>query len=144
MSDETDLSERWAAWQQAIERRDVDAARACLDDDFVLELVQPEAAVRTRAQWLAMLPDYVVSAYDVLDRLVDVDGDLGIVLHRARMTATVLGADRSGVFVVTDIWRRRDGVWKVWRRHSTPMSAGRMPGPASHRSSVASARRLSP
>jgi SnoaL-like domain len=56
-----------------------------------------------------------------------VAGDIGLVLHRGRQEAIVRGADRSGSFVLTDIWRRTDGVWRVWRRHSTPLVAGVMP-----------------
>jgi ketosteroid isomerase-like protein len=55
-------------------------------------------------------------------------GDIGLVLHRAFQEAIVNGADRSGLFVLTDIWRRIDGTWRVWRRHSTPLTAGTMPG----------------
>jgi hypothetical protein len=43
------------------------------------------------------------------------------------MSATVNGIDRSGLFTISDIWRLRDGHWRVWRRHSTPLSAGPMP-----------------
>jgi ketosteroid isomerase-like protein len=127
MDDESEVLDRAAAWQRSIEERDADAAGRYLDDDYALELVQPEAAVFRREAWLAMLPDYVVSAYEVLDRIVDIDGDVAVVLQRVRMTATVRGADRSGPFVLTDVWRRRAGEWRVWRRTSTPLAAGSMP-----------------
>ena len=70
-----------------------------------------------------MLPDYVIHEWDVEDRIVDVDGDVGALLQRVRMRATVMGEDRSGVLVLTDLWRRVDGEWRVWRRHSTPLVA---------------------
>jgi hypothetical protein len=125
---EQELLDRWADWQRAIEARDVQGIGEFLADDYALVLVQPGRAVRTRAQWLALLPDYVVSAYEIQEQVVDIGADVAVVLHRAWMEATVLGADRSGTFVVSDIWRRYDGVWKVWRRHSTPLAAGVMPG----------------
>ena len=127
MAAERDLLERWRGWQRSIEERDIEAASAYLDDDYALELVTPQAVVVSRAQWLETLPGYVVSSYSVDERIVDVEGDLAVVLHRATMQATVLGADRSGTFVITDIWWRREGVWRVWRRHSTPLQAGAMP-----------------
>jgi hypothetical protein len=127
MAAENDLLERWRGWQRTIEERDVEAAGRYLDDDFALQLVVPQSAVVSRAQWLATLPEYVVSSYSVDEHIVDIDGGLGVVLHRARMQATVFGRDRSGAFVITDVWRRRDGVWMVWRRHSTPLEAGLMP-----------------
>ena len=130
MDAEQDLIERWHGWQASIEARDVAAAGGFLADDYALELVQPDRAVVPREAWLAMLPDYVVSGYRILAQIVEISGDVGLVLHRAEQQATVLGADRSGTFVLTDVWRRVDGVWRVWRRHSTPLSAGPMPGSA--------------
>ena len=127
---EDELMEQWGRWQKAIEDRDVEAARSCLADDYALQLVQPVRAAIGRAQWLAARPDYVVSSYQVEDQVVDIDGDLAVVLHRARMQATVSGVDRSGIFVITDVWRRDGGAWKVWRRHSTPLTSGAMPPPS--------------
>lgn len=122
-----ELLERWQGWQRSIEQRDVETARGYLADDYALELVQPNRAVFPRDEWLETLREYVVLAYLVEEQIVDVDGDAGVVLHRARMQATVFGVDRSGTFVISDVWRRRDGVWRVWRRHSTPLAAGTMP-----------------
>ena len=130
MDAQQQLLERWQGWQRSIEERDGDAATGYLAADYALELVQPDRAVIPRDDWLATLRDYVVSAYVVEEQIIDLDGDLAVILHRARMQATVFGSDRSGTFVITDIWRRRDGVWEVWRRHSTPLAAGAMPTPS--------------
>jgi len=124
---EQELIERWHGWQASIEARDVSAASGYLADDYALVLVQPERAIVPRAAWLALLPDYVVSGYAIEAQVVEVSGDIGLILHRARQEATVNGADRSDTFVLTDVWRRTDGVWRVWRRHSTPLAAGAMP-----------------
>jgi hypothetical protein len=123
---ERDLLERWQGWQRSIEERDVAAADGYLDDAFALELVVPQGTMVPRASWLETLPEYVVSSYAIHERFVDVDGDLGVILHRATMLATMFRADRSGTFVITDVWRRRNDVWRVWRRHSTPFQAGPM------------------
>jgi ketosteroid isomerase-like protein len=128
---EQELVERWRGWQRSIEGRDIDAAAGYLADDFALELVQPSRAVVPRAAWLETLRDYVVADYAIEEQVIDLAGDVAVVLHRARMQATVLGVDRSGVFVLTDVWRRQDGTWRVWRRHSTPLAAGEMPTPGS-------------
>ena len=81
-----------------------------------------------RAHWLAMLPDYVVHSWEVREQRVDIEGDVGLVCSLVDMRATVMGEDRSGLFVLTDTWLARDGEWRVWRRHSAPLSAGQMPG----------------
>ena len=82
-----------------------------------------------RARWLEVLPDYVIHAYEIETRRVDVEHDTAAILQRVTMRATVLGEDRSGQLVISDVWRRGDdGAWRLWKRHSTPLSAGRMPG----------------
>jgi ketosteroid isomerase-like protein len=123
-----DLDRRMEQFQVSIESRDLDLARDVLDDDYALVLVHPAQATMPRSRWLEVLTDYVVHDYEVQDQSVDVDGDCAAVLHRVRMSATVLGEDRSGMFVISDVWRRRSGSWRVWRRHSTPLAAGAMPG----------------
>jgi ketosteroid isomerase-like protein len=125
-----DLAARAAAFQCCIEERDAIAAEDLLDDDYALVLVHPAPAVMPRARWIEVLADYVVHDHEVLESITDVDpgGDCAAILQRVRQRATVLGGDRSGEFVLTDIWRRRDGQWRIWRRHSTPMAAGEMPG----------------
>ena len=122
-----DLELAMTEFQRCIAERDVEAAAVVLDADYALVLVQPVAAVVPKDRWLATLPDYLVHSYDVQEQFIDVDGDVATVLHRAKMHATVGGVDRSGVFIVTDIWRRRDGQWRIWKRHSTPLTAGPVP-----------------
>lgn len=119
-----DLAERISLFQRCIETRDRQAAEELLDEDYALVLVQPVLARMPRARWLEVLGDYVVHGYGVEEQVVDVDGDCATVLHRATMSATVLGEDRSGIFVISDTWRRRKDGWRLWRRHSTPLSAG--------------------
>ncbi|MDT4911455.1 MAG: hypothetical protein QOC66_583 [Pseudonocardiales bacterium] len=115
-------------WQRLLEARDVDSIGDYLHEDYALVLVHPAEATVPRAAWLAMLPDYVVHSWDVHSRVIDVDGDVAVVLTLGTQQATVVGADRSGLFAISDCWRRgADGQWRVWRRHSTPLSAGPMP-----------------
>ena len=123
----TNVHQRAAAFQRCIEDRDVTTAEDILDDDYSLVLVHPASAVIPKARWIAMLPDYIVHSYDVLENVTDIDGECATIFHRARQGATVMGVDRSGLFVITDIWRVRGDRWRLWRRHSTPLDAGEMP-----------------
>lgn len=117
-----------ARCQECIEQRDATAAADVLDDDYQLVLVHPARLVVSRDRWLETLDSYVVSSYEVDEQLVDVDGDCAAILQRVRMSATVFGQDRSSTFVITDLWRRRSDGWRIWRRHSTPLTAGDLPG----------------
>ena len=123
-----DLEDRRAAFDRVVTTRDVALAADVLDGDFALVLVQPSAARMPRERWLAVLPDYVVHEWTVEDESLDVDGDTAVALRRVAMRATVLGEDRSGTFVITDVWRCRDCGWRIWRRHSTPLAAAALPG----------------
>jgi ketosteroid isomerase-like protein len=125
--DSDELRARDEGWRQCIEARDAEAVVEFLDDDYTLVVLQPERSVTSRDRWLKTLPDYHVHEWRVEDQVIDVDGDLGVIFQRVFMRATVLGTDRSGIFVLTDVWRRRKGRWLVWRRHSAPLSAGAMP-----------------
>ena len=123
-----DLKQALADFQACVVDRNAELARATLDDDYALMLVVPVEATVPRDRWLAVLPDYLVEHYVVDEMQVDEDEDVAVVLQKVRMQATVLGEDRSGTFVITDVWRRRARGWRIWRRHSTPLIAGPMPG----------------
>ena len=123
----TELLSQVANFQRVVLDRDRALAESVLDNGYMLMLVQPMPAAVPREAWLGLLPDYVVHEYLVEEQTVDVDGDTAAVLSRVRMRADVLGEDRSGTFVLTDVWRRRPDGWRVWRRHSTPATAGRLP-----------------
>ncbi len=122
-----EVAELSLRWDRAVQERDVSDAQDVLHEDYALVLVRPAKAVMTRAQWLELLPDYVVDEWIIREQVIDVDGDVAAVLQRVDMKATVAGQDRSGTFVTSDLWRRVNGGWKVWRRHSTPLSSGELP-----------------
>ncbi len=126
--DAESLTTRSEEWREAIEERDQERAGQILHADYALVLVHPAPATMPRAQWLETLPDYVVHSWEVRAQRVDVAGDVGLICSLVDMRATVLGQDRSGLFVLTDTWLASGGEWRVWRRHSAPLSAGQMPG----------------
>jgi len=128
MTDSEQVLARAAGWQSAIEARDAKGVGDFLHEDYALVLVVPAAVTMPRQEWVRVLDDYVVHAYDIHAQTVDVTDDTAVVLTLASQEATVLGQDRSGRFVLSDTWLRDgNGRWKVWRRHSTPTSAGAMP-----------------
>ena len=123
-----DLAAAMRSFDEAVQQRDHALAARVLDDDYVLVLVHPAPATMPKARWLQVLEDYVVHSYDIEEQFVDQSSDVAAVLSRVRMRATVLGEDRSGLFVISDFWRHGQEGWRVWRRHSSPLTAGEMPG----------------
>jgi hypothetical protein len=115
-------------FQRCCEQRDVTGAAALLHDEYALVLVHPAEVVMPRSRWLEVLPAYVVHEYETETEVTDVSGSCASSVQRASMRATVLGEDRSGTFVISDTWLRTSTGWRLWRRHSTPLAARRMPG----------------
>lgn len=122
------LVEQMSRFERVVLDRDDALAAEVLHPAFALVLIAPVPAVMPRARWLEVLPEYVVHSWQVEEQQIDVEGDCAAVLQRVRMDATVLGGDRSGIFAISDVWLRGSGGWRVWRRHSTPMTAAKMPG----------------
>jgi hypothetical protein len=121
------LGDRTDRWQLAIEARDPEAAAHFLSDDYALVILQPQPTVVRRDEWLRMLPDYDVTGYSVEERIVETGRDLCTVFQRVDQTAVVKGVERSGIFILVDVWVQEADEWRVWRRHSTPLSAGVAP-----------------
>ncbi|WP_165372514.1 nuclear transport factor 2 family protein [Nocardioides iriomotensis] len=124
-----DLSWRVEDFDRSVIERDADLAGSLLSDDFALVVTEPAPRTMSRERWLAVLRDYAVTEWTVLDRETYVAGACALVLSRVDMVATVLGADRSGLFTTSDLWlRHSDGGWYAHRRISTPGSAGHIAG----------------
>jgi len=124
----SDLHAANAAWETALLARDAEAADAILHPEYALVLVHPAAVRVEREEWLRTLAGYVITDWTVQRSLWDVHGDVATHLQLVEQNATVMGADRSGPFALTDIWLHDPaGVWRVWRRCSTPLLAGAMP-----------------
>ena len=127
MSD-TGLDAACADFDRAVNHRDHETAERILHPGFALVLVHPTPAIMPRQRWLDTLDAYVVHEWDVEEEHRDASDEVAAVLRRVRMRATVLGEDRSGTFIISDTWLRAGAGWQVWRRHSTPLQAGPMPG----------------
>lgn len=125
---DTELDTACADFDRAVTQRDHDLAERILHPAFALVLVHPTPVVMPRQRWLETLDAYIVDAWEVEEDLRDSSDDIAAVLRRVRMRATVLGEDRSGTFIISDTWLRTGTGWQVWRRHSTPLQAGPMPG----------------
>jgi ketosteroid isomerase-like protein len=127
MGVEEEIGERTDRWQLAIESRDPEDAAQFLAGDYALVILQPQPVVVGREEWLRMLPDYDVRGYAVEERIVEAARDLCTVFQRVDQTAVVKGVERSGIFILVDVWVREAEEWRVWRRHSTPLTAGEVP-----------------
>jgi len=128
--DATAVLEAERQWAAAIQRRDAAAMPQFLADGYFLAIAvqgQPLVIV-PREAWLGTLEVYVTHSVSLDDPHVHVYGDTAVVVMLYTQQATVAGKDRSGQFLITDIWLRTPRGWRVAERHSSrpePASAAR-------------------
>ena len=80
--------------------------------------------IMPKQSWLILLKDYVTESYSIDDIKVNVYGKTAIAMLMFTQKAIVRGQDRSGQFVITDIWHKGKKGWLIAERHSS------RPGPA--------------
>jgi hypothetical protein len=104
--------------------QDREALEELLAPDFALIVASAPDHAFGRAAWLDLaIGPYVCTRfqYDQV-QLRLIANDLIVMSAIADFDATMGGADRSGRFFVTDLWRRANGSWQVCARYSSPPS----------------------
>jgi hypothetical protein len=106
-----------------VKARSVERARAIQAKGYRL-LVRAEGSKLLefpQEVWLQTLPHYIIDSYSIDDIKVLVLGDVAVTTLAYQQTAHVEGSPRdiTGQFMLTDIWVRRDGEWKIIERHSS-------------------------
>jgi ketosteroid isomerase-like protein len=112
------LEKQWAA---AIQRQDVAAMPQFLSDGYFLGIGVAGVGFRIvpRAAWLETLKVYETKAFTIDDAQVHIYGDTAVAFMLVTQEATVNGQDRSGQFVITDVWVKEPAGWRVAERHSS-------------------------
>jgi ketosteroid isomerase-like protein len=112
----TEFDELEAEWAGIVERRDAQAARAFLADDFILSSTGGVGPNVPKEDWLAALDE--IDTRSLVPRDVDarVFGDVAVVSARLRWDATLREQDLTGDYAVTDVFTRGEGGWLAsWR-----------------------------
>ena len=122
MNADEEIAQLQRDWAEAVQRRDMAALEQLLGEEFTLTTGRKGAEVRRRQEWLDVTREsYEVDqwAYEEMD--VRVYGEAAVVRSRYRQTGRVGGADRTGVYLMTDVWVRRNGRWQAVTRHISPL-----------------------
>jgi hypothetical protein len=112
----SEVSAREDAWLSAFQEADFAELERLLAPEFVLAAGRPAATlVTTRSEWFK-------NAHGGPDELRKIQGHLIRVLPAGENTAIaeVEQLWRGRLYFISDTWVRRDGVWQVVYRHSSP------------------------
>jgi hypothetical protein len=108
---------------EATRERDLEFLERHLAEEFTLTTGRPEAEVRARGEWLEVTQEsYVIDSFDFDEIDVRVYGHVAVVASRYRQKASMGDLDRTGSYLMTDVWVRRKGRWQLVCRHSTALS----------------------
>lgn len=113
-----ELERQWAA---VIKSQDIAQASRFLSEDYFLAVGVQGALlyIFPRKEWLETLKFYVTESYNIDDIKVHIYGDTAVVVMLFTQKAAWRGQDRSAQFVITDIWVKQKGGWRVAERHSS-------------------------
>ena len=100
----------------AVRAGDAEAAAGLLHDEFELTSSLGTDLHVAKAGWLEGLGSIETEQLTARDAQTDEFGDVGVAVWRMDWRARVGGDDLSGPYVVSDVWLRGDGAWRLrWR-----------------------------
>jgi hypothetical protein len=115
------LEERF---QAGVRDRDLAVLEELLAPEFTLTTGRAAAPVRMRAEYLELTArSYRIDefAFEELD-VVGLGPSAALVRARYRQRGSMDGADRTGVFLLTDVWADRGGQPQLVARHSSALA----------------------
>ena len=104
-------------WMDAVRQKDLETLESLVAPEYMLQA--PGIGRMPREQWLAAVSVYDIQSFEFDDVQVHLYGDTAVMRSRYAQKATYQGRDRSGEFLVTDVWVGREGRWQVVSRHSS-------------------------
>lgn len=113
---EEELIAREQEWMEVVRRKDLAALEQILAPEYVYTASGQGRWPRER--WMETVPIYDIRHFAFHEVDVHAYGDVAVVLSRYEQKASVAGAQRSGEFLLTDVWVRRNDAWQVVTRSS--------------------------
>ena len=111
------------AFMEAAQQRDMAYLERTLGRNFTLTTRRPEAPVRTREEWLEITRvRYRIDSFAFDWLHVDRYSDAAVARSRYRQVGAMDGADRTQVYLMTDLWAREEGEWRLASRHISPLA----------------------
>lgn len=114
----TNLERQWAA---AFARKDIAALQDMMADGYSLIIAVENVPLQVmgRSAWLEALQHYEIEDASIEHIHVRIYDCVAVAVMLWCQKASLRGADRSAVFMLTDIWVEVSGEWKLAERHSS-------------------------
>jgi hypothetical protein len=112
-------------WMEAIQQKNMAFLEQILAPEYVLISIRGRSE---RSEWMRVVPVYNIRSFQYQDFDIRLYNDVAVVNSKCIQQASVAGAgdlsftkseDLSYIFMLTDIWNKRDGRWQVVTRHSS-------------------------
>lgn len=113
-------------WVEAVAQRDANTLDRIIADDFLIAGWLPGGQLGDKQGYIedCLRPVNVEQAsYNFDGWKIGVYGEIAVVNCRFECHAIVAGQPWGGVFLFTDVWVEAKGLWKVVRRHSSPVAS---------------------
>ena len=114
-----------AEWRDALLSKDEEALRRLIHPQYKLVGIRSTGSVAVDLeQWIAALRRMDIAALDL--RVTDCVALDNVIVATvdAQWKVRYLGQPIDERVLLTDVWVREDGRWRVVRRHSSPVPAG--------------------
>jgi len=119
------ISSLEARWTAALIAKDQATLETLLAPEFQLVGIRSTGVTAiNRAEWLATAGSIIFHDFTTQTTSVQVFGDTALATVEGRWDIVFRGHPIKENFYVTDVWVRRDGAWRVVRRHSSPYQTG--------------------
>ena len=107
-------------WMEAVVKRDQPSLDRIMGDEFTLASAYSTGERTSKDQFIKNVLQSVKSQeFTFHDSHADLYGDVAVFKSRVKSTYTFDKDDRTGDYIVTDVWVKRDGRWQVVTRHSS-------------------------
>ncbi|MEA2176349.1 MAG: hypothetical protein QOD00_3941 [Blastocatellia bacterium] len=108
----------------AVKLQDAPALKRILSDDFTLTSALSARTMQDKTQYLeSTLRDWQLKSYDFDKLNVRIYGDTALINGLYKQEAVVAGKPSSGSFLLTDVWVRQDGQWRIVSRHTSRLTS---------------------
>jgi ketosteroid isomerase-like protein len=113
-------------WMDAVKLHDAPALKRILADDFTMTSALSSNTTQDKTEYIeTTLRDLQLKSYDFDKLNVRVYGEAALINATYKQEAVVSGKETSESFLLTDVWVRHDGHWRIVSRHTSQLASPR-------------------